>query len=110
HEEAISSLPEGCGWLLAEFGGDTQEEAVNQAEELIAAQKRDHAVADAKLIRDKTEQTRIWAVRKAGLGATAYVPGKADTWEGWEDSAVAPDKVGNYLRDLDKLTERYGYE
>ena len=32
-----------------------------------------------------------------------------DTWEGWEDSAVPPEKVGGYLRDLCKLYEKYEY-
>ncbi|HEX2922954.1 MAG TPA: FAD-linked oxidase C-terminal domain-containing protein, partial [Chloroflexota bacterium] len=30
-------------------------------------------------------------------------------WEGWEDSAVPPEKLGGYLRDLRDLMERYGY-
>ena len=30
-------------------------------------------------------------------------------WEGWEDSAVAPEKLGAYLRDLNKLMTGYGY-
>jgi len=30
-------------------------------------------------------------------------------WEGWEDSAVAPEKLGAYLRDLRKLTDSYHY-
>jgi FAD/FMN-containing dehydrogenase/Fe-S oxidoreductase len=110
HEEAIGSLPEGCGWLLVEFGGDSEEEAVTRAQALIDDVKRDREVVDAKLVRDKKAQHRIWAVRKAGLGATAFVPQHPDTWEGWEDSAVAPDKVGPYLRELDKLAKRYGYE
>ena len=36
----------------------------------------------------------IWKVREGGLGSTAWVPGRPDTWPGWEDSAVPPDKVG----------------
>jgi ferredoxin len=31
-------------------------------------------------------------------------------WEGWEDSAVPPERMGDYLRDLRALYERYGYE
>ena len=38
------------------------------------------------------------------------MPGEHVTWEGWEDSAVPPDKVGPYLRDLCKLYDKYGYE
>ena len=36
-------------------------------------------------------------------------PGRALTWEGWEDAAVAPEKLGVYLRDLRALLDRYGY-
>ena len=49
-------------------------------------------------------------MREAGLGATAFVPGKPDTYEGWEDSAVPPERVGDYLRALGKLAGKYGYE
>jgi Fe-S oxidoreductase len=48
-------------------------------------------------------------VREAGLGTTAFVPGQPDTWEGWEDSAVAPDKLGGYLRELRALYNKYHY-
>ena len=62
-----------------------------------------------KLFTDEAEQQKVWDVREAGLGATAFVPGEPLTWEGWEDSAVAPEKVGGYLRDLCKLYEKYDY-
>ena len=45
-----------------------------------------------KLYTDEAEQQKIWDVREAGLGATAFVPGEPLTWAGWEDSAVAPGK------------------
>src|SRR5579864_2037301 len=35
--------------------------------------------------------------------------GRAAELEGWEDSAVAPEKLGGYLRDLSKLAESYKY-
>jgi Fe-S oxidoreductase len=38
------------------------------------------------------------------------VPGAPVTWEGWEDSAVPPDRVGNYLRDLRKLFDKHEYD
>ena len=56
-----------------------------------------------RLLVDKQQQANLWDVREAGLGATAFVPGEKDTWPGWEDSAVAPEQVGGYLRDLRKL-------
>ena len=62
-----------------------------------------------RLLVDKKQQANLWDVREAALGATAFVPGEKDTWPGWEDSAVAPEQVGNYLRDLRKLYDKYGY-
>ncbi len=53
-----------------------------------------------KLYDDPQAEEHIWAVREAGLGATAFIPGKPDTHEGWEDSAVPPERLGEYLREL----------
>lgn len=63
-----------------------------------------------RLFERKDEQDAIWAIRESGLGATAHVPHKPVTWEGWEDSAVPPERLGDYLRRLRKLLDRYGYE
>jgi NAD-dependent dihydropyrimidine dehydrogenase PreA subunit len=38
-----------------------------------------------------------------------FVPGEQDRFEGWEDSAVPPEKLGAYLRDILKLMSEYGY-
>ena len=62
-----------------------------------------------KLFDDEAEEEHLWKVRESGLGATARIPGEKDAWEGWEDSAVPPDKVGPYLRDLRSLLKKYGY-
>jgi hypothetical protein len=62
-----------------------------------------------KLFAERTDMEHIWEVRESGLGATAFVPGEPDTWPGWEDSAVAPELFGGYLRDLRKLYDKYEY-
>ncbi|HET7674009.1 MAG TPA: FAD-linked oxidase C-terminal domain-containing protein, partial [Gammaproteobacteria bacterium] len=59
---------------------------------------------------DKEQEAKLWAVREAGLGATAFPPDGRDHWPGWEDSAVPPERVGDYLRDLDKLYAKYDYK
>jgi FAD/FMN-containing dehydrogenase/Fe-S oxidoreductase len=104
----LSELPEGKGWLVAEFGAGTKEEAEQIAREAMKSLEG----ADAPTMRlyvDEHQQQKIWDLREAGLGATAFVPGQPLTWPGWEDSAIAPDKVGAYLRDLCKLYEQYKY-
>ncbi|HZO74602.1 MAG TPA: FAD-binding and (Fe-S)-binding domain-containing protein [Ktedonobacteraceae bacterium] len=104
----VALLPPGGAWLLVEFGRDTIDEARAQAQQLIEELKEKHA-PQMKLFTNPKETARIWLVREAALGATGQVPGEKDAWPGWEDSAVPPDTVGSYLRDLRDLLERYGY-
>lgn len=108
--EDVARLPDGHGWLLAEFGGWSEAEATEKAHALAGAVGSVIAAQSVKIFSDRDEQERIWRVRRAGLGGTAFVPHHPDTWEGWEDSAVPPDKVGAYLRDLKQLFNRYSYD
>ncbi|HEX6203042.1 MAG TPA: FAD-binding oxidoreductase, partial [Thermoanaerobaculia bacterium] len=109
HPDELALLPEGGGWLLVELGGETREEAVGKAEEAAGRLRGRAYVAGARVFAEPADQARIWDVRESGLGATARVPGESDTWEGWEDSAVPPERLGDYLRDLRRLLDKYGY-
>jgi FAD/FMN-containing dehydrogenase/Fe-S oxidoreductase len=111
HDEYLSMLPDGHGFLLVEFGGETKDEADEKARRLMAElRKGTGAPEDMKLYDDAEQEAHVWEVREAGLGATAFIPGKPDTYEGWEDSAVPPERLGTYLRELRKLARKYGYE
>ena len=55
------------------------------------------------------EARHVWRLRESGPRAAAFAPGAPPEWEGWDDSAVAPEKLGAYLRDLRKLLDEYGY-
>jgi FAD/FMN-containing dehydrogenase/Fe-S oxidoreductase len=109
---ALDKLPEGSGWLMVQFGGDTLEEVEARAQSLIDelnsadGDNRPHVA----YLEDPEVEDQLWNVREAGLGATAYPPGKHETHEGWEDAAVPPDRLGDYLRDFRKLLERYDYQ
>src|SRR5438105_1151285 len=81
----LSVLPEGKGWLVVEFGAGTKDDAETQAREAMKALGGIGAPT-MKLYSDDREQQKVWDVREAGLGATAFVPGQPLTWEGWEDS------------------------
>jgi Fe-S oxidoreductase len=58
---------------------------------------------------DPGDAALVWAVRESALGATSFVPGEKKNWEGWEDAAVEPSRLGGYLRDLRAMMARYGY-
>ncbi|HEY6085902.1 MAG TPA: FAD-linked oxidase C-terminal domain-containing protein [Nitrospira sp.] len=109
HPSDVKLLPKGRGWLLAEFGGDTKEEADGYARKLMDALKAQPHAPSMKLFDDPKAEHTIWEVRKSGLGATAHVPGRRVTWEGWEDSSVPPEKLGGYLRQLRALFDKYQY-
>jgi FAD/FMN-containing dehydrogenase/Fe-S oxidoreductase len=99
----LELLPEGGGWLLVEFGGETRREAEEHAHGLVEDLKRAGNPPAIKLYDDPAQEKKLWDVRESGLGATAFIPGEPDTWPGWEDSAVTPDRVGSYLRELKNL-------
>jgi FAD/FMN-containing dehydrogenase/Fe-S oxidoreductase len=107
--EGLSLLPQGGGWLLAEFGAQSAAEAEAQARGLMSALSCDSTPPSLRLFTDKQQIKRVWEVRESSLGAISHVPGEPLSWEGWEDSAVAPEKLGQYLRDLRKLMNAYGY-
>jgi FAD/FMN-containing dehydrogenase/Fe-S oxidoreductase len=109
HPQNIKLLPSGGGWLLVELGGETREEAAGRARGLMEALQGKPDAPSMNLFDDPKEAKAVWTVRESGLGATARVPGEPDTWEGWEDSAVPPQKLGVYLRELRQLFRKYGY-
>lgn len=112
HPEAVQLLPrDGRAWLIVEFGGDTMDEARAAAGKLVDDLTGDDSRwPKAEVFDDDEHREQIWQVRESGLGATARVPGMPDTWPGWEDSAVPPDRLGDYLRDLTALQEEFGYQ
>jgi len=105
----VAMLPPGKGWLLAEFGAPTLREAESQAQDLMNALGRHSSSLTFRVFSDPRVARKVWEVRESSLGAVSNVPGEPPNWEGWEDSAVAPEKLGAYLRELAKLIERYKY-
>ena len=110
HDETIGLLPQGRAWLLVELGGGSRAEAVERARALVGAVGGGPGAPSVKLFDREEEEAWIWEIRESGLAATAFVPGQGDAWPGWEDSAVPPDQVGPYLRELRELLDRHGYE
>src|SRR5258707_5248847 len=104
----LELLPEGRGILLVEFGADDPNESRHRAMQLIDRLKHVSEAPSARLY-SKSEARAVWQIREAGPRAAAFAPGAPAGWEGWDDAAVAPEKLGGYLRDIRKLMNEYGY-
>ena len=100
-------LPDGGGWLLVEFGADSEEEADEQAERFAAAVRKQGGHLGVKVYEDDAEIAQVWEIREGGVG-NSKVPGEHPGWPSWEDAAVAPERTGDYLRDLEKLCDKHG--
>ena len=107
----LGVLPRGRAFMMVEFEGETSAESDWKARELTDAMKRNGFPEDRILYYDdKDKESALWDVRESGLRATAFVPGQPDTWPGWEDAGIAPDKLGDYLRDYRKVLDTYGLD
>jgi FAD/FMN-containing dehydrogenase/Fe-S oxidoreductase len=106
---ALQELPEGSAFLMVQFGGTRREEVDQAAERMLDDLHETEHDPTVEFFDDPEREDELWQVREAGLGATAHVPGQPDTFEGWEDSAVGPDRLGDYLRDLQRLYDKFGY-
>jgi FAD/FMN-containing dehydrogenase/Fe-S oxidoreductase len=109
NSKALRELPKGSAYLMVQFGADTRDEVDEAAKKLLDALADTEHEPDVKFMDEPGFEDELWQAREAGLGATAHVPGQPDTFEGWEDSAVAPEHLGHYLRDLNKLYEEFDY-
>lgn len=105
----LALLPDGQGFLMVEFGGDSKQDSDDQARKCMEMLKGEKNPPNMQLYDDPEKEEMIWKVREGGLGSTAWVPGHADTWPGWEDSAVPVEMVDQYLRALRELFNKYGY-
>ena len=96
--------------LLVEFGADDAADGRRDG----AAPHR--AACSGSRPRRTSGCTRRTKPRPSGRSASPgrappiSAPGLPPRWEGWDDSAVAPEKLGAYLRDLRRLLDEYDYQ
>ncbi|TLS41845.1 FAD-binding oxidoreductase [Streptomyces montanus] len=99
-----AGLPKGGAWLFVETGGDTAGEARARAEAIVRAAD----VVDASVVTDPAGQRALWRVREDASGTATRMPDGSEAWPGWEDCAVPPARLGEYLRDFRGLLSAHG--
>ncbi|WP_308282845.1 FAD-binding and (Fe-S)-binding domain-containing protein [Pseudonocardia nigra] len=98
------TLPDGGAWLLVELTGDTLAEATERAHALAADLK---GRATARAVTDPGERRAVWRIREEGAGLATRLANGAEAWPGWEDAAVPPERLGEYLADFSTLMRRH---
>lgn len=112
-KDEIALLPAGDAWVVMEFGADSVAAATAQAQQAAEYfQARPSGPRPSTwLVADLAIQRRIWLIRETGASATqlSIDPNIPDPQVGWEDAAVDPARLGDYLRAFQALVDRYGY-
>jgi FAD/FMN-containing dehydrogenase/Fe-S oxidoreductase len=94
--------------LMIEFSFETEEELQNKAAEL-EKDFRDAGLGyHFPLVTGDDKIKRVWALRTAGLGLLANIPGDRKGVSGIEDTAVAPDRLPGYVADIKKVLGKLG--
>jgi FAD/FMN-containing dehydrogenase/Fe-S oxidoreductase len=110
HPDNLILLPPGRGWLYVEFGGDSTREARDRVDALVAMLGDSRHAPEIRVYDDRTQIQRLWDIREAGGPAVPSMNGDPAMWAGWDDSAVPPARLGDYLRDLHGLYNKYHYK
>ncbi|MCH6468430.1 FAD-binding and (Fe-S)-binding domain-containing protein [Sinomonas terrae] len=101
--DSVLGLPEGRAWLFVDLDGDDAASVRAQAERLVARLRENGRLVDGQPVPDPTERASLWRVREDGAGLSSRLASGGESWPGWEDSAVAPERLADYLADLREL-------
>ena len=102
---AVPPLPKGDGFLIVEVVGDNEVEVQARAEALLAAS----AALEGFILADQATAKALWQLRTDAAGF-ATIALDQPAYPSWEDAAVPPDQLGDYLRGFDKLLAKHGLE
>jgi FAD/FMN-containing dehydrogenase/Fe-S oxidoreductase len=101
--QAVPPLPRGAAWLFVEITGEEGPETFARAGRLAT----DAAALDASVVTDPAAAVALWRIRADGAGLSGRSPAGLPAYAGWEDAAVPPAALGDYLRDFDALMAEY---
>ncbi|KQX62030.1 FAD-binding and (Fe-S)-binding domain-containing protein [Angustibacter sp. Root456] len=103
---AVPDLPDGDGWLFVELAGDDPRALQDAARRVVG----EAGALDARVVDHAGQAAALWRIREDGAGLSARTPAGEPAHSGWEDAAVPPDRLGDYLREFDDLMAGYGLD
>lgn len=107
--DSVDTLPRGSAYLMVEFSAETIDAAAEECARLEVELRAHGRVIDHAIVTDASARAKLWRVREDGAGISSRRIDGTQTWPGWEDSAVAPERLADYLSELLPLIEEYGY-
>ena len=94
--------------IAVEVAGDSEAELADRLDALEERIRRAGLGYAVTRLSAPADQARVWAVRKAGLGLMMNVQGDAKPLPFVEDTAVAPEKLPEFVRRFDRIVRGHG--
>lgn len=101
--DSVTGLPAGRAWLYVELDGANEAEVGARAADLVGVLESRGRMRDGTVVADERQRRSLWRVREDGAGLAARLVDGGESWPGWEDAAVAPENLAEYLRDFRAL-------
>jgi len=94
--------------LMIELAFDTEEELKAHANALISDLQAAGLGYAFPVVTNPDDIKKVWALRTAGLGVLSNLPGMRKGIPGFEDTAVHPEYLPDYVLDFKLTLEKYG--
>lgn len=105
--DSLAGLPSGNAFLYVDLDGDVPEQVAADAATLLERLRTNGRMREGRAVPDPIERAALWRVREDGAGLSFRPASGGESWPGWEDSAVAPENLADYLADFRMLLDEH---
>lgn len=118
--DRVGALPAGRSWLYVEISSGESHvgpagvdvhpptERTERVLALLADLEGSSGSTGALLVDTDDRRAALWRLREDGTGILANPRGGPRSVPGWEDAAVAPDRLAEYVHGFEDLCARHG--
>ena len=94
--------------LVVEFNGESESEVAGKLNALRDDMEGRGLAYACVIVQEDASQANVWALRSAGLGLLMSTRGDSKPLPYVEDTAVDPQKLGEYVRRFDEIVRAHG--
>jgi FAD/FMN-containing dehydrogenase/Fe-S oxidoreductase len=121
-DDSIAGLPDGNAWLYVDLDDESSSDSPAEAAlDLLDKLRTNGRLVDGRTVPDPAQRVSLWRIREDGAGLSSRLVdpedvspeegghgGAYESWPGWEDSAVAPENLAEYLEGFEQLLDQHG--